>query len=68
MLQNLILSSVSFGGGHVGFANLGLYPGYRKALGGSIPPPFKTEGAFVLPFLPAYCHLPSVVVWIERLP
>lgn len=61
-------------GSHVGFANLGLYSGSGKALGGSIPPPphsIQNRRSFFLPFLPAagaYCQLPGVVVWSERLP
>lgn len=53
-------------GSHVGFANLRLYSGSGKALGGSIPPPptpFKTEGVFSFPFFLLQALTASCQVW-----
>lgn len=56
-----------WGEGNVGFANLVLYSESGKALAGSffIFFPFKTEGAYVFPFLPsanAYHNLLGAVL------
>lgn len=55
----------------LGLQTWGFILDLEKPLVAAFPPSLQNRRSFFLPFLPAagaYCQLPGVVVWSERLP